>query len=395
MALTFWKISSQCLLGTLVLGFCLQSALAEDSNATKRITPKSHVNQDRLARIDRVVADGIRRGNMPGCVVLIQHQGQEVFFKAYGNRQLKPTQIAMTKETVFDLASLTKPIATATSIMQLVEQGKLQLNAPASKYLPDFKGHGKEYITIQQLLTHQGGLIPDNSIKDYQFGRETAFSKINELTLRAEPGEKFIYSDVGFIVLGKIIEEMTGQRQDEYVRDHLFKPLQMHETGYLPREELRHRAATTQEREGRWMQGEVHDPRAYAMDGVAGHAGLFSTAMDLARYGQMILNQGELDGVRLFKPETVKLMADPIPVSSGIRSLGWDKQTGYSSNKGDLLSDEAIGHGGFTGTAIWIDPGQDLVVIFLSNRVHPDGKGSVNSIAGRIATIAAASLSSR
>ena len=313
MASTFWKISSQSLLGTLVLGFCLQSAQAESTAAITRIISKTHVNQDRLTRIDRVVADGIRRGNMPGCVVLVQHEGQEVFFKAYGNRQLKPNQIPMTKETVFDLASLTKPIATATSIMLLVEQGKLQLNASASKYLPDFKGHGKENITIQQLLTHQGGLIPDNSIKDYHFGRETAFSKINELTLRAEPGEKFIYSDVGFIVLGNIVEEMTGQRQDEYVRDHLFKPLQMHETGYLPREELRQRAATTQEREGRWMQGEVHDPRAYAMDGVAGHAGLFSTAKDLARYGQMILNQGQLDGVRVLKHDTVKLMSAPIP----------------------------------------------------------------------------------
>ena len=166
----------------------------------------------------------------------------------------------------------------------------------------------------------------------------------------------------------------------------------MTETGYVPAEDLKARAAITQERNDAWMQGEVHDPRAYEMDGVAGHAGLFSTAQDLSRYAQMILNEGELDGVRILKPKTVAKMIAPIEVSSGIRSLGWDKQTGYSSNKGDLLSDQAIGHGGFTGTALWIDPEKQLYVIFLSNRVHPDGKGSVNSLAGRIATIAVAAL---
>lgn len=350
------------------------------------------VDTNRLSRIDRVVADGLRRGNMPGCVVRVGHQGEVIYEKAYGYRQVKPEKVSMTVDTVFDLASLTKPIGTATSILKLSEEGLLDLNAPASMYLPNFNSHGKDKITIKQLLTHQGGLIPDNSLKDYLEGRETAFAKINDLSLRADPGKQFIYSDVGFIVLGELIEKISGMREDEYTTKNIFQPLKMTESGYLPNDDLKQRAATTQERNGAWMQGEVHDPRAYEMDGVAGHAGLFSTAQDLSRYAQMVLNRGELDGVRILETETVAKMIAPVQVSSGIRSLGWDKQTGYSSNKGDLLSDQAIGHGGFTGTVLWIDPEQQLYVIFLSNRVHPDGKGSVNSIAGRIATIAAAAL---
>ena len=374
---------------TLVLvAFCL--IVSQHSFAQSRSAET--VDSSRLTRIDRVVADGLRRGNMPGCVVRVGYQGEVIFEKAFGNRHVKPEKSPMTVDTVFDLASLTKPIATATSILKLSEEGLIDLDAPASKYLPEFNSHGKDKITIKQLLTHQGGLIPDNSLKDYLEGRETAFAKINDLTLRASPGEQFIYSDVGFIVLGQLIETISGLREDEYTSKHLFQPLKMTETGYVPAEDLKARAAITQERNDAWMQGEVHDPRAYEMDGVAGHAGLFSTAQDLSRYAQMILNEGELDGVRILKPKTVAKMIAPIEVSSGIRSLGWDKQTGYSSNKGDLLSDQAIGHGGFTGTALWIDPEKQLYVIFLSNRVHPDGKGSVNSLAGRIATIAVAAL---
>ena len=350
------------------------------------------VDESRLDRIDRIVEEGIRRKRMPGCVVLVGLRDQIIFERAYGNRQLVPNKRPMTVDTVFDLASLTKPIATATSILKLAETGEIDLEAPASKYLPDFIGHEKETITVAQLLTHQGGLIPDNALDDYTNGREIAFSKINDLTLRAQPGSDFIYSDVGFIVLGRIVEKISAMRQDKFVQENIFEPLKMTETGYLPRQSLRERAAVTQQRGNNWMQGEVHDPRAFEMEGVAGHAGLFSTAHDLSRYARMVLHHGELDGVRVLKSETIERMIAPVEVSSGIRSLGWDKQTGFSSNKGDLLSDQAIGHGGFTGTGIWIDPQQKLYVIFLSNRVHPDGSGSVNSLIGRISTLAAASI---
>lgn len=347
---------------------------------------------DRLARIDRVVEEGLRRENMPGCVVLVGYRGQIVFEQAYGHRQVEPHEVAMTTDTVFDLASITKPVATASSIFLLVQDGQLQLEDRVSQYLPEFVSHGKAAITVSQLLTHQSGLIPDNRLEDYEQGRQLAFERINELTLRAEPGEKFMYSDVGFIVLGQLIEQLSGLNQDEFTRRRIFEPLGMSETGYLPDDSLKERAAVTQQREGRWMQGEVHDPRAHAMGGIAGHAGLFSTAQDLARYAQMIIHRGTLNGVQLLKPSLVEQMAAAVPVSSGIRSLGWDKQSGYSSNKGDLLSDAAIGHGGFTGTVLWIDPDQQLFVVFLSNRVHPDGDGSVNALAGRIVTLAASSI---
>ncbi len=370
----------------------VSNVFSDDHVLQRKAPTELGLKTERLNRIDRVVADGLRRENMPGCVVLVGYKGNIVFEKAYGFRQLKPTKVPMTLDTVFDIASLTKPISTATSLMTLVEEGRVDVDTLVSQYVPEFTSHGKDKITIKQLLTHQAGLIPDNSLNDYKEGRTEAFKKINDLTLRAEPGEKFIYSDVGFILLGGIIEKLTGKDQNQYTRERLFEPLGMSETGYLPSDALKQRAAVTQERNGKWMQGEVHDPRAYEMNGIAGHAGLFSTAQDLARFAQMIINGGKLDDAQVLKPETVELMSQSIEVSNGIRSLGWDKQTGYSSNKGDLLSDKAIGHGGFTGTAMWIDPEQKLFVIFLSNRVHPDGKGSVNALAGRIATLAAASL---
>ncbi|MGZ0171617.1 MAG: serine hydrolase domain-containing protein [Planctomycetales bacterium] len=346
----------------------------------------------RLAVIDDVVAEGLKKDRMPGCVILVEYRGRIAWLKAYGSRQLQPDVVPMTIDTVFDLASLTKPIATATSVMMLIEEGLIELDAPVTRYIPEFGVNGKEAITIRQLLTHQSGLLPDNSIRDYKDGRAEAFRLIHELDLRADPGTRFMYSDVGFIVLGEIVERVAGMPLDVYSSERIFAPLGMSETGFSPGPDLKQRAAPTQQRDGEWMRGEVHDPRAYLLGGVAGHAGLFSTAEDLARYAQMLLNEGTFGKSRILKPETCQLMQSSQQVSSGVRTLGWDRRTGYSSNRGDLFSAEAFGHGGFTGTALWIDPQQEMFVIFLSNRVHPDGKGSVNSLAGRIGTIAAAAI---
>ena len=201
-----------------------------------------------------------------------------------------------------------------------------------------------------------------------------------------------MYSDVGFIVLGEIVERVSGKSLDAFSKERIFSALGMAETGFNPVSAIQKRAAPTQERNGEWMRGEVHDPRAYKLGGVAGHAGLFATAEDLARYAQMLMNDGTLGKTRILKPETCRLMTTSQEVSSGVRTLGWDRRTGYSSNRGDLFSKQAFGHGGFTGTALWIDPTQKMFVIFLSNRVHPHGKGSVNSLVGRIGTIAAAAI---
>jgi len=370
---------------------CCVATLHADDAALLQSLPDG-VDSARLARIDDVVHEGLRREKMPGCVVLIGYSGQTIYHKAFGYRELVPEKRPMDLDTVFDLASLTKPIATATSVMHLIESGKLKLDEPVATYIPEFAANGKAAITVRQLLTHTSGLIADNSIKDYSDGPDRALKKIHQLNTTVPPGSRFIYSDVGFIVLAELIQGVSGTSVHQYSQNAFFKPLGMTETGYLPEPSLRERAAVTQERDGKPMRGDVHDPRAYALGGVAGHAGLFSTATDLATFAQMLINKGTLNGHRVLQETTFRDMTAPIRVSSGLRTLGWDMKSTYSSNRGDLFSDSAFGHGGFTGTAFWVDPEQQLYVIFLSNRVHPDGRGSVNALAGRIATIAAAAI---
>lgn len=374
----------------LALGFCCGVNAA---SPLLQVDPTTvGMSSARLERIDEVISEGLRHRRMPGCVVLVGRGEKVVHFKAYGYRELTPEKVPMTRDTVFDLASLTKPLATATSVMILVEQGKVGLSDPVAEYIPEFAANGKRKITIEQLLTHQGGLIPDNALRDYDDGQDAAWKNMFNLKLHVEPGTKFVYSDVGFMVLAKVVERVTGMNIRDYSAENIFQPLGMNETGFLPREELRKRAAVTQQRDGQWMRGEVHDPRAYRLGGVAGHAGLFSTASDLALYARMMSRGGKLGDSRVMRADSIALMTKPIDVSSGKRGLGWDIRTGYSTNRGDLFSRQAFGHGGFTGTSLWIDPELDLYVIFLSNRVHPDGKGAVNQLAGRIATIAAAAI---
>jgi uncharacterized protein YbbC (DUF1343 family)/CubicO group peptidase (beta-lactamase class C family) len=350
------------------------------------------LSSEKLAVIDDLVAEGLKENRMPGAVVAVGRQGKIVFLKAYGHKQLQPEKVEMTTDTLFDMASITKPVATASSIMLLMQDGKLHPRDLVADYIPEFANNGKEQITIYQLLTHQGGLIPDNALRDYQDGPDKAMERVYALGLRAEPGTQFIYTDVGFIVLAEIVKRVSGLNVHEFSQQRIFQPLGMTETGYLPDESLQARAATTQQRQGRWMRGEVHDPRAYLMEGVAGHAGLFSTAEDLAVYAQMMLSGGTYGNVEVMKPETVALMTRSYTVPRGLRGLGWDALSGYSSNRGENFSSRAFGHGGFTGTTFWVDPELDLFVIFLSNRVHPDGKGLVNPLAGRIGTAAAAAI---
>lgn len=345
-----------------------------------------------LERIDGIVQQAIAKGRLPGCVVTIGRRGGVALVKAYGNRQIEPASEKMTVDTVFDLASLTKPIATATSIMILVERGVVRLRDPVANYLPEFGKNGKAKITIEQLLTHQGGLIPDNPLADYQEGQAKAWQNIWDLEPTDALGKKFVYTDVGFIVLGEVVRRMTGQSVAQFAEENIFRPLGMLETGYLPEAKLAERAAPTEQREGRWMRGEVHDPRAALLGGVAGHAGLFSTANDLAIYANMLLSKGSVGEAHVLSSQTLAEMIRPRDIAGQLRGLGWDKLSKYSSNRGEFFSSQSFGHGGFTGTAFWVDPELDLFVVFLSNRVHPHGKGSVNHLAGRIGTIASASI---
>jgi len=303
---------------------------------------------------------------MPGCVICVGRHDRILHLKAYGNRALKPKTEPMTVDTVFDMASITKPVATGSSIMKLVEMGKLRINDKVVDILPEFNSKEKDKLTC-------------------------------DLPLTAPIGTAFKYSDVNFIVLGKIVEKLSGQDLNAFSRKNIFEPIGMQESGFLPGENLRKRAAPTEQRDGAWIQGEVHDPRAHLMNGIAGHAGLFSTANDMALYAQMFLRMGKAvkaDGssVQVFAPTTLQLMSQGVPVPGGIRGLSWDKRTGFSTNKGDLLSESAVGHGGFTGTVLWMDPAQDLFFVFLSNRVHPNGKGLVNPLAGKILNVVASNL---
>jgi len=344
------------------------------------------------SRIEHLVSRSIEEGNMAGCVVLIGRRTGIAFERSYGHRSLEPRREAMTNDTVFDMASITKPVATATSAMILIERGQLRLQDKVTKFFPEFAAKGKENVTIEHLLVHSAGLIPDNPLGDYHDGWTSAKPMICELEPIAEPGTTFKYSDVGFILLGKIIESVSGKPINEFAKEEIFAKLGMKDSGYLPSDELKARAASTEKSEGKWLKGEVHDPRSAKMGGVAGHAGLFSTAEDLAIYAQMMLQDGRYGDARILSATTVGEMIRPRDIDGQRRALGWDHKTGYSRNRGELMSERAFGHGGFTGTVMWIDPELDLYVIFLSNRLHPDGVGEVNDLGGRIGTIACAAI---
>ena len=373
-----------------------------------------------LTWIDQIVEAEIAARQLPGAVVLVGRQGRVAWHRAYGKRALEPVPEEMTPETVFDLASLTKVVATATSVMVLVDRGLVRLGDPVSRYIPEFGEMGKRSITVEQLLTHRSGLIADNEVRDYEQGPVKAMENIWKLAPVVAPGSRMIYSDVGFIVLGELVRRVGGKPVDQFAEENIFKPLGMETTGFNPvvrfGERIRPRVAPTEKRGGnrrvestgentageeRWMRGEVHDPRAFLMGGVAGHAGLFSTADDLAIYCQMILNGGEYRGQRVLSPLAVRRMVEGRPSGGNgtdgvVRGLGWDIFTGFSSNRGDLFPVGSFGHTGFTGTSLWLDPASQTFVIFLSNRVHPkldsQKPADVGSLRGRVASVVAASI---
>jgi uncharacterized protein YbbC (DUF1343 family) len=386
---------SQRPLSSLCLWLCAGAFLpasAAEVPLPEALPAKVGVSAERLGRIDEVMRAALERGDCPGAVVLVVHKGHVVWRKAYGLRRCEPAA-AMTTATVFDLASLTKPVATATSIMLLVEQRKLRLADRVSQHLPAFGANGKEKITVEHLLLHTSGLIADNPEADYRDGKARALERIFALKPLAAPGERFIYSDVGFIVLGELVERLSGLPLDAFAHKHVFAPLGMNETTFRPSGQLRERAAPADRRKGQWIAGEVHDPRSYLMGGVAGHAGLFSTADDLAVYAQMLLGGGTYNGRGILAPATVRTMTTARPVPNGLRAYGWDVQTSYSANRGKLFPrGQSFGHTGFTGTSLWIDPTSQTAVIFLSNRLHPEGKGNVTRLRGQVATAAAAAV---
>ena len=355
-----------------------------------------------FARVDEIVQAGIAAKAAPGAVVLIGRGDQTIYEKAYGTRATVPSTEPMTLDTVFDLASLTKVVATTTAVMTLVEQGRVRLNDSVASFVPGFDRYGKAGITVRHLLTHVSGLRPDVDLHPWT-GYDAAMALAIDEVPTAAPGEQFVYSDINFFLLGDIVSRVTGESLDKYLTRVVFGPLGLRDTGFLPAKTLLPRIAPTERcaEQDAWpcrrpdaapLRGVVHDPTARRMGGVAGHAGLFSTAHDLQRFARMLINGGELDGVRILSPATVARMITPVtlPANAGTRGLGWDIDTSFSSNRGDLFPIGSYGHTGFTGTSLWIDPASKSYVIFLSSRLHPDGVGDVGVLRSRIATVAAA-----
>ena len=332
-----------------------------------------------LDRIAAVVRDEIAQSHIPGAVVLVGHRGQITYRAAFGstgNNALQPNDI-------FDLASLTKSVATTIAVMQLVEQNRLQLDAPVAFYWPAFGAHGKQDITLRQLLTHTSGLRPDIAAENWS-GEAAALQLIVRDHPIHPPGSAFLYSDLNFIVLGALVEKISGQSLDQYAAQHIFAPLGMRDTGFRPDAALRPRIVPTDDVQA----GRVQDPTAARMGGVAGHAGVFSTADDLARLAKALLNGGSLDGVRILRPATVALMIQPEMLPGGVRrGLGFDVASEYADGFAPYFGPRSFGHTGYTGTALWIDPDTGTFLVILSSRLYPNDHGTALPLRRRIAQL--------
>jgi uncharacterized protein YbbC (DUF1343 family)/CubicO group peptidase (beta-lactamase class C family) len=351
---------------------------------------RASASDERLGVVDSIVKNAIHDGQVPGAVVLIWHDGQVIYRKAFGNRALEPRREAMTIDTIFDLASLTKVVATTTAVMQLVQTGKIRLNDPVAKYLPEFAQNDKQDITIRELLTHFSGLTEDLDLTEHWEGRDTALKMAYGQKPIFPPGSRFLYSDINFITLGALVEHISGATLDQYCEKNIFQPLKMTHTRFLPPAAWRPKIAPTQyDENNKMLRGIVHDPTARRMGGVAGHAGLFSTADDLSKFAQALLL-----GSSVLPPLMVEKMTTPEqpPSAQVLRGFGWDIDSPFSTNRGILLPVGSFGHTGFTGTSLWIDPTTRTYIVLLTNAVHPRG-GSAVALRSRVATAVAAALS--
>jgi uncharacterized protein YbbC (DUF1343 family)/CubicO group peptidase (beta-lactamase class C family) len=345
----------------------------------------------KLARVlDPLMETAVAHGNMPGGVLLVGHDGRVVYRKAFGMRSLEPTREPMTLDTIFDMASLTKCVATTMSMMKLIEDGKVRLNDPVTAYLPEFGQNGKEDITIRELMTHYSGLAPDLDLKVPWHGREAAFRMAMAERPEHPPGTRFVYSDINFETVGFLVEKITGMPLNEYAEKNVFEPLGMTHTRFLPPASWRPLIAPTQyDENGKMLRGVVHDPTARRMGGVAGHAGLFSTADDMALFAENLLS-----GDKVLSRAAIEKMTTPqTPANAAsVRALGWDIDSPFATNRGDLLPVGSYGHTGFTGTSLWVDPVTDTYIVLLTNSVHPRTGRSVVSLRTRVATAVAAAL---
>lgn len=345
-----------------------------------------------LNAVDEAVRSVVSAGDAPGAVVLVG-QGERVLYrKAFGSRSLVPKQEPMTEDTIFDVASLTKVVATAPAVLLLWERGRLSLDAPIATYLPEFRRSAFRGVTVRQVLTHTAGFpeLPPMDVLRAGFPKAAALLARGELQF--SPGTSFRYSDTGFIVLGELVRRVSGEPLDQFTQKHLFQPLGMSDTTFQPGPTLLPRVAPTEALNGPMLRGVVHDGNARLLRGVAGHAGLFSTADDLARFAQMLVSGGEGPTGQILKPSTIKEMLSPVQVGEVIRNLGWDVASPFSGSLAPYFPPGSVVHTGFTGTALLIDPGSGTYLILLTNRVHPYGKGSAQTLRAKVAAEVGAAL---
>ena len=322
------------------------------------------------AELDSLARAAVADSAAPAVALAVGRHGRLVHLRGYGTVEWAPGSAAVTDSTLFDLASVTKVVATTTAAMILEEEGRLELDRTVAWYLPELRDSAKAGITVRMLLTHRGGLEAFAPLHREFRGRAQYLEQINARPLRSPPGTATVYSDWDLILMQLVIERITGQELDAFVRDRVFAPLGMRDTGFrptLPRDRI---AATERDSaRGGLIWGEVHDPNAWAIGGVAGHAGLFGSARDLAVFAQMLLNGGEYGSVRILRPQTIARWTAPQGPGAS-RALGWDTPSGESS-AGHFFSPRSFGHTGYTGTSIWIDPERGLFVILLTTRVNP------------------------
>jgi CubicO group peptidase (beta-lactamase class C family) len=397
----------------IVIGFFLVTTLISLSIAQALPLPTAKpeevgMSSAHLSLVDEIIQAAIANKEFPGAVLLVARNGKIVLRKAYGESQWVPQHRPMTVDMIFDLASITKPVATATSIMILVEQGKIRLWDKVKDYIPEFVpyikegGNPGEDARIWHLLTHTSGLPPytdDNNcaVVEKLFGKscpmEILVKYIAQLKKTASPGKVFTYSCLDYISLAYILQKITSETIAEFSEKNIFKPLKMEHTFYMPPEKFWSLCVSTLVVDGKPLIGIVHDPLARLQGGISGNAGLFSTADDLAIFAQMMLNKGEFQGVRILSPLTVERMTSiyPLVAFSG-RGLGWDLDSDYSTNGGDIFGPSAYGHSGYTGTSIWIDPETETFVVFLTNSVHPEDKGKIIPLRSEVANVVASSI---
>ncbi|MGQ9619023.1 MAG: glycoside hydrolase family 3 N-terminal domain-containing protein [Candidatus Aminicenantia bacterium] len=325
-----------------------------------------------IDNVSRIINDSIKDGAFPGGAIAIGKGGKLIMLKGFGKLSYEKNSSEVNPETIYDLASLTKVVVTTTACMKLYEKGELKLNSKVSSYIPEFGKKGKENITVWHLLTHSSGLPAYRRYFLETKGKENILKRICDEELEYEPGTKSVYSDLGFILLGVIVEKVSGENLENYIKKVLFEPLGMKNTMFNPPDRLKARIAPTEDDpwRKRIVKGEVHDENAYAMGGVSGHAGLFSTTEDLAKFCQLLLNGGIYGGKRILKRSTIEYFTRKAEILESTRALGWDTPSKEGSTAGKFVSTKAFGHTGFTGTSIWIDPEKEIFVVLLTNRVH-------------------------